>query len=59
MQEDRLGQIREGFVADLLILNANMLEDIIILDWNEQSILGIVKDGRVIISCWEKPKADA
>jgi imidazolonepropionase-like amidohydrolase len=59
MQEDRLGQIREGFAADLLILNANPLEDITILDQNEQSILGVVKDGRVMTSRWEKLKVDA
>lgn len=59
MQEDRLGQIREGFAADLLILDANPLEDITVLDRSEQSILGVVKDGRVMTSRWEKLKADA
>jgi imidazolonepropionase-like amidohydrolase len=59
MQEDRLGQIREGFAADLLILGANPLEDITVLDRSEQSILGVVKDGRVMTSRWEKLKADA
>lgn len=59
MQEDRLGQVQEGFAADLLILNANPLEDITILDRSEQSILGVVKDGRVMTSRWEKLRADA
>ncbi|KAJ5453997.1 uncharacterized protein N7458_004953 [Penicillium daleae] len=59
MQEDRLGQIREGFAADLLILDANPLEDITVLDRSEQSILGVVKDGRVMTSRWEKLSTDA
>jgi imidazolonepropionase-like amidohydrolase len=59
MQEDRLGQVKEGFAADLLILNANPLEDITILDRSEQNILGVVKDGRVMTSRWEKLRADA
>ncbi|KAJ5354989.1 uncharacterized protein N7496_012201 [Penicillium cataractarum] len=59
MQEDRLGQVREGFASDLLILNANPLEDITILDRSEQSILGVVKDGRVMTSRWGKLRADA
>jgi imidazolonepropionase-like amidohydrolase len=59
MQEDRLGQIREGFAADLLILDANPFEDITVLDRSEQSILGVVKDGRVMTSRWEKLSTDA
>ncbi|KAJ5120476.1 Amidohydrolase 1 [Penicillium bovifimosum] len=59
MQEDRLGQIREGFVADLLILEGNPLEDITILDKVEESLLAVVKDGRVVTSRWDKIKVDA
>jgi imidazolonepropionase-like amidohydrolase len=59
MQEDRLGQIREGFTADMLILNANPLEDITVLDRAEQSIMGVIKDGRVLKSRWEKLTAEA
>ncbi|KAJ5802146.1 uncharacterized protein N7503_004596 [Penicillium pulvis] len=59
MQEDRLGQIKEGFTADMLILNANPLEDITVLDRAEQSIMGVIKDGRVLKSRWEKLTAEA
>ncbi|KAJ5177963.1 Amidohydrolase 1 [Penicillium coprophilum] len=58
MQEHRLGQIREGFVADLLILKGNPLEDITILDQVEEHVLAVIKDGRVATSRWEKVKID-
>ncbi|KAJ5097647.1 hypothetical protein N7456_008368 [Penicillium angulare] len=59
MQEDQLGQIQEGFTADMLILDSNPLEDITVLDRAEQSILSVIKDGRVVTSRWEKLTADA
>ena len=59
MQEDHLGQIREGFAADLLILSGNPLEDITVLDKAEESILGVIKDGRCMASRWENLKAEA
>uniref|UniRef100_L2GDH1 Amidohydrolase-related domain-containing protein n=1 Tax=Colletotrichum fructicola (strain Nara gc5) TaxID=1213859 RepID=L2GDH1_COLFN len=49
-QEDRLGQVKEGFMADLLIMERNPLDDISILDNPEEAILAIVKDGRVVRS---------
>ena len=58
MQEDRLGQIHEGFVADLLILKENPLEDITILDRVEEHILAVIKDGRVATSRWDEVKVD-
>lgn len=58
MQEDSLGQIREGFVADLLILDENPLENIAILDQVEEHVLGVVKDGRVVTSRWDGLKLD-
>ena len=58
MQEHRLGQIHEGFVADLLILKENPLEDITILDRVEEHLLTVVKDGRVATSRWDKVKVD-
>lgn len=58
MQEDRLGQIREGFAADLLVLDRNPLEDITVLDRVEETILGVVKDGRVFESRMDKLKRD-
>lgn len=58
MQEDRLGQVHEGFVADLLILKENPLEDITILDRVEEHILAVIKDGRVATSRWDRIKVD-
>ncbi|OQD81515.1 hypothetical protein PENANT_c027G00848 [Penicillium antarcticum] len=58
MQEDRLGQIREGFAADLLILNENPLEDITVLDKVEEHVMGVIKDGRVYTSRWGALKVD-
>ena len=39
--QDSLGRIKSGFIADLVILNKNPLEDIS----NTQSILAVIKDG--------------
>ncbi|KAJ0340062.1 hypothetical protein COL154_012276 [Colletotrichum chrysophilum] len=49
-REDRLGQVKEGFMADLLIMERNPLDDISILDNPEEAILAIIKDGRVVRS---------
>ncbi|KAI3529318.1 amidohydrolase [Colletotrichum abscissum] len=49
-QENKLGQVKEGFMADLLILDRNPLDDITILDKSQESILAVVKDGRVMHS---------
>ncbi|KAF9253058.1 hypothetical protein LCP9604111_584 [Penicillium roqueforti] len=56
MQENMLGQVNEGFAADLLILKQNPLEDITILDQVEDHILAVIKDGRVATSRWDKVK---
>ncbi|KAJ5673627.1 hypothetical protein N7507_002754 [Penicillium longicatenatum] len=53
-QEKFLGQVATGFAADLLVLNANPLEDIAILDMPEQHVLATMKDGRVLVSRWSK-----
>lgn len=58
MQEDQLGQVKAGFTADLLILDANPLEDITVLGRSEQSILGVVKGGRVMTTRWKKLTVD-
>ncbi|KAE8396587.1 imidazolonepropionase [Aspergillus alliaceus] len=46
----RLGCIQEGAIADCLILNANPLEDITVLDHVEKTLVAIIKDGRVVAS---------
>lgn len=50
MREKSLGQVKEGFVADLLVLEGNPLEDISLLERPESSVLAVVKDGRVACS---------
>ncbi|KAE9961314.1 hypothetical protein BLS_002561 [Venturia inaequalis] len=56
--EGRLGQVAEGFVADLLVLNGNPLEDIMVLDRPEEHLLVVMKEGRVFKSRWSKLPAD-
>lgn len=57
-QEGRLGQIEPGFIADLLILNKNPLEDIQVFDKSEQHLLVVMKQGRVYKSRWSKLAID-
>ena len=52
-QKDVLGQVKEGFVADLLVLRKNPLEDVSSLDDPENNILSVVKNGRVYSSRWK------
>jgi imidazolonepropionase-like amidohydrolase len=57
--EGFLGQIKEDFAADMLIINKNPLEDISILDTPEKHVLAVIKDGRVFHSRWSKLEQDA
>ena len=57
-QEDRLGQVREGFVADLLVLNRNPLDDVTIFEKPDKHLLGVIKEGRVYSSRWSKLPVD-
>ncbi|KAK4698628.1 hypothetical protein P7C70_g7645, partial [Phenoliferia sp. Uapishka_3] len=45
-----LGVIAPGAIADFLILNANPLDDIRVLDRPELHMLAVVKEGRVVMS---------
>ncbi|CEL03591.1 Putative Imidazolonepropionase and related amidohydrolases [Aspergillus calidoustus] len=58
-QERFLGQVAPGFAADLLILNANPLEDISVLDRPDQHLLATIKDGRVVGSRWSRLDVEA
>ncbi|KAI6778585.1 uncharacterized protein J7T54_003364 [Emericellopsis cladophorae] len=50
---DDLGQIKDGFVADVLVLEKNPLEDVSVLsDW-ETTVKTVVKEGRVLVSRWD------
>ena len=53
-QDDTLGRLKEGYAADLIVLNANPLDDIEILDRPEQHLLAVVRGGRVLESKWSK-----
>lgn len=53
-REDQLGRIKEGYLADLLILNANPLEKIEVLNSPERHLMAVIKDGRVLDSRWSK-----
>lgn len=46
-QESFLGQVKEGFAADVLILKENPLDDVGILDEPERHVLAVIKNGRV------------
>ncbi|PIG82858.1 amidohydrolase [Aspergillus arachidicola] len=58
-QDGFLGQIVPGFAADLVILNANPLEDITVLDMFNDHILATIKDGRVLASRWSQLEVEA
>lgn len=46
--EDQLGCIKKGSIADMLILTSNPLEDITVLDHIQDSLVAILKDGRIV-----------
>ncbi|KYK57124.1 hypothetical protein DCS_04131 [Drechmeria coniospora] len=57
-QDAFLGQIKKGFAADLLVLNANPLEDVSLLARPEENVLAVMKNGRVYTSRWTKLPED-
>ncbi|TWU77615.1 hypothetical protein ED733_007945 [Metarhizium rileyi] len=57
-QEKFLGQIKEGFAADLLVLNGNPLDDVSMLDEPGKTVLAVVKNGRVYASRWREMPED-
>jgi imidazolonepropionase-like amidohydrolase len=57
-QGDRLGRVKEGFAADLIVLNANPLEDIEVLHRPQNHLLAVFRDGRVLHSRWSKLPLD-
>jgi imidazolonepropionase-like amidohydrolase len=46
--EDQLGCIKKGSIADMLVLTSNPLEDITVLDHIQDSLVAILKDGRIV-----------
>ncbi|PHH89747.1 hypothetical protein CDD83_5358 [Cordyceps sp. RAO-2017] len=57
-QDHVLGQVKQGFAADLLVLSANPLDDVSILSEPDKSILAVLKNGRVYTSRWRKLPVD-
>ncbi|KAI7162385.1 amidohydrolase [Hortaea werneckii] len=55
---DQIGQAREGFRADLLLLAQNPLKDVKVLDNPETNVLAVIKEGRVHCSKLEELKED-
>lgn len=53
-RDEQLGRIKEGYAADLIVLNANPLEDIEVLCKPEKHLLAVFKEGRVLESRWSK-----
>ncbi|KAJ3869488.1 Xaa--Pro dipeptidase [Lentinula novae-zelandiae] len=49
-----LGTISPGAYADLLILNANPLEDVTVLDRPENHLMAVIKGGRVVVTSGAK-----
>ncbi|SCU90350.1 LAMI_0E01684g1_1 [Lachancea mirantina] len=46
---DKLGQVETGFIADLLLMNGNPLENIYILDEPETNLVTVMKDGCIYL----------
>lgn len=58
-REDSIGQIKEGFQADVLVLSDNPFEDVTIFDRPEQHVLAVMKNGRVYKSRWSTLPEDS
>ncbi|KAI0333010.1 hypothetical protein GY45DRAFT_1359935 [Cubamyces sp. BRFM 1775] len=48
--DSKLGSIAEGCYADLLVLDANPLEDVTVLDYPEKHLYAVIQGGRVVSS---------
>lgn len=46
--KNRLGVIKQGAIADLIVLDRDPLEDITILDRPEKHLKAVVKNGRLV-----------
>lgn len=54
MRGSELGLIEEEFLADLMVLKNNALDDICVPDKPEENFLMVVKSGRANCSRWTK-----
>lgn len=58
-QEHRLGQIKKDFEVDLLVLAANPIEEVTILEKPEAYVKAVMKEGRVYKSRWTELVEDS
>ncbi|CAL1711386.1 unnamed protein product [Somion occarium] len=58
LRDNKIGRIQPGSYADILVLDANPLDDVTILDWPEDHLYAVIKEGRVVSSRLEKLPAD-
>lgn len=56
--EGKIGCLKEGAFADLLLLSSNPLEDVTILNQPRKYLQAIVKDGRVVHSMLSSLKVE-
>ena len=54
--EGEIGQVTEGFAADLLVLKSNPLEDIEVLNRSQTELLAVFRQGRACFSALEGVK---
>lgn len=50
LQNPRIGRVNAGCYADLLVLDADPLKDVTILDRPEKHLFAVIKGGRIISS---------
>lgn len=50
LEDKRIGRLEPGAYGDVLVLTANPLEDVRVLDSGKKGIWGVVKDGRVVVA---------
>lgn len=58
MKSDELGQLREGFLADIILVNGNPLEDLSVL-LDPAKIQMVMKDGEIYKDCATQVPAEA
>ncbi|KAJ3528864.1 hypothetical protein NM208_g10012 [Fusarium decemcellulare] len=56
--QDSLGQLKEGFHADILLLEGNPLENVTLFDKPDRHVLAVMKGGRVYRSQWKTLPVD-
>ncbi|ODV96281.1 hypothetical protein PACTADRAFT_85076 [Pachysolen tannophilus NRRL Y-2460] len=55
---DKIGQIKQGYIADMILLDSNPLVDVTVLDEPEKYLLFVMKDGLIFKSFWDNLRPD-